>query len=230
MQVFEEQVTRRGDATALTFKRDGAWQTVSWKELARRVRDVADGLASLGVKAGDRVAILADTCAEWIIADVAIMSAGAITVPIYQSNPAHECQYILARRRGLAGSSWTTSHQAAKIREEARQAARPARASSASSAIAEAALRAHPGRAGERPASTGASANPGAHAARVAAREARRPGLATSTPRAPPATPRAWCSPTAPGSTRPRPPPSSSSSSPTTSSCSSSPWPTPSPR
>ncbi len=118
VQVFEEQVGRRGDATALTFKRDGAWRTMSWKELGRRVRDVADGLASLGVKAGDRVSILGDTCAEWIIADVAIMSAGAITVPIYQSNPAHEVQYILQD----AGATWIFvdhEHQAAKIREEA---------------------------------------------------------------------------------------------------------------
>jgi long-chain acyl-CoA synthetase len=118
VQVFEDQVARRGDATALTFKRGGSWQTMSWKELGRRVRDVADGLVSLGVKPGDRVSILADTCAEWIMADVAIMSTGAITVPIYQSNPAHEVQYILQD----AGASWIfvdQDHQAAKIREEA---------------------------------------------------------------------------------------------------------------
>ncbi len=118
VQVFEDQVKRRGDATALTFKRGGTWQTMSWKDLGRRVRDVADGLVSMGVKPGDRVSILADTCAEWIIADVAIMSTGAITVPIYQSNPAHEVQYILQD----AGSSWIFvdhDHQAAKIREEA---------------------------------------------------------------------------------------------------------------
>jgi long-chain acyl-CoA synthetase len=118
VQVFEDQVSRRGEATALTFKRGGAWKTMSWKELGRRVRDVADGLVSMGVNPGDRVSILADTCAEWIIADVAIMSTGAITVPIYQSNPAHEVQYILQD----AGASWIfvdLDHQAAKIREEA---------------------------------------------------------------------------------------------------------------
>ncbi|HET8732423.1 MAG TPA: AMP-binding protein, partial [Anaeromyxobacteraceae bacterium] len=117
VQVFEDQVARRGDATALTFKRNGAWQTMSWKELGRRVRDVADGLASLGVAPGDRVSILGDTAAEWIIADVAIMATGAITVPIYQSNPAHEVQYILQD----AGASWIFvdhDHQAAKLREE----------------------------------------------------------------------------------------------------------------
>ena len=118
VQVFEDQVSARGDATAVTFKRGGTWQTVSWKELGRRVRDAADGLASLGVKPGDRVSIVADTSCEWIIADVAIMSVGAITVPIYQSNPAHEVQYIVHD----AGASWVFvdhDHQAAKIREEA---------------------------------------------------------------------------------------------------------------
>jgi len=118
VQVFEDQVGKRGDATALTFKRGGTWQTMTWKELGRRVRDVADGLASLGVNPGDRVSILGDTCAEWIIADVAIMSAGAITVPIYQSNLAHEVQYVLQD----AGAKWIFvdhDHQAAKVREEA---------------------------------------------------------------------------------------------------------------
>jgi long-chain acyl-CoA synthetase len=117
VQVFEEQVSRRGDATAATFKRGGGWLQVSWNELARRVRDAADGLASLGVKPGDRVSVMADTSCEWIIADLAIMSVGAITVPIYQSNPAHEAQYILQD----AGSSWIFvdhEHQAAKIRQE----------------------------------------------------------------------------------------------------------------
>ncbi|MGA8890154.1 MAG: long-chain fatty acid--CoA ligase [Anaeromyxobacteraceae bacterium] len=118
VQVFEEQVAKRGDAAALKFKRAGKWHDMSWRELGRRVRDVADGLVSLGVKPGDRVSVLGDTCAEWIVADVGIMAAGAITVPIYQSNPAHEVQYILQD----CGATWIFvdhDHQAAKIREEA---------------------------------------------------------------------------------------------------------------
>ena len=166
VQVFEAQASRRGDATAMTFKRAGTWQQVTWKEMARRVRDAADGLASLGVKAGDRVSIVADTSCEWIIADVAIMSVGAITVPIYQSNPAHEVQYILHD----AGASWVFvdhDHQVAKIREEKAKlpdlrgvivfygtAEGPFEQSLAALEKAGAAWRA---------------ANPGAHAARVAA-------------------------------------------------------------
>ena len=116
LQMFESQAAKQGEKAATLTKRDGRWQDLSWKEMARRVRDVADGLAALGVKPGDRVSIMADTCAEWIIADLGIMGAGAITVPVYQSNPAHEVQYILDD----AGVSWIFvdhEHQAAKMRE-----------------------------------------------------------------------------------------------------------------
>ena len=67
--------------------------------MARRARDVADGLAALGLKRGDRVAVIGDTNLEWILADLGILGAGGITVTIYQSNQPHECQYILADSR-----------------------------------------------------------------------------------------------------------------------------------
>ncbi len=116
VQVFEDQVARRGDATALTFKRNGSWQTMSWKELGRRVRDVADGLASLGVRAGDRIAVLGETNVEWQLADLGILGAGAITVTIYQSNQPAECQYIL-EDSGARLIFCDTDVQVAKIRE-----------------------------------------------------------------------------------------------------------------
>jgi len=116
--MFEAQAAQQGDKTVMTFKRDGRWQEISWKEAARRARDVSDGLAAVGVKPGDRVALIGDTSAEWIICDLGIMGAGAITVPIYQSNPAHEVQYILDDCRAV----WVLldhEHQAEKIRSQA---------------------------------------------------------------------------------------------------------------
>jgi long-chain acyl-CoA synthetase len=116
VQVFEQQVARRGTRTAAKHKVDGRWQEISWQELGRRARDVSDGLAALGVRPGDRVSIIGETRPDWIVADVGIMGAGAITVPIYQSNPPHECQYILEN----SGASWIFADgevQAAKIRE-----------------------------------------------------------------------------------------------------------------
>ena len=93
--VFEAQAQRRGDAAAVRHKREGAWVEVSWAEVARRARCVADGLAAMGVRPGDRIAVIGETQLEWILADLGILGAGAITVTIYQSNLPAECGYIL---------------------------------------------------------------------------------------------------------------------------------------
>jgi long-chain acyl-CoA synthetase len=116
VELFERQAARQGNKAAVKHKRDGRWQEVSWKEMARRARDISDGLAALGVQHGDRISIIGETQIEWNLADVGVMGAGAITVPIYQSNPAHECHYILEH----SGTSWIfvdSEAQAAKIRE-----------------------------------------------------------------------------------------------------------------
>jgi long-chain acyl-CoA synthetase len=95
VSVFEGTAARRGEQAAVHHKKGGKWETVSWAELARRARNVADGLVAAGVKPGDRVAVLGETNLEWVLADLGILGAGAITVTIYQSNLPHECQYIL---------------------------------------------------------------------------------------------------------------------------------------
>jgi long-chain acyl-CoA synthetase len=114
--VFEAQARARGSAAAVKHKRDGKWSEVSWAELARRARDVSDGLAAIGVRRGDRVAIIGETQLEWILADLGVLGAGAITVTIYQSNRPHECQYIL-ENSGARFIFCDTEAQVAKIRE-----------------------------------------------------------------------------------------------------------------
>jgi long-chain acyl-CoA synthetase len=116
VSVFEETARRRGAAAAVRHKKEGSWSEVSWADLARRVRDMADGLAALGLRRGDRVAIIAETRLEWILADLAILAAGGITVTIYQSNRGPECQYILADS-GARFIVCDTAAQVAKIRE-----------------------------------------------------------------------------------------------------------------
>jgi long-chain acyl-CoA synthetase len=116
VHVFEAMAARQGERTATKHKQDGRWIDTSWAEMARRARDISDGLASLGVARGDRIAILGESTTEWILADVGVMGAGAVSVPIYQSNKAHEVQYIL----GDAGARYVFCDgeaQAAKIRE-----------------------------------------------------------------------------------------------------------------
>ncbi|HZZ83685.1 MAG TPA: long-chain fatty acid--CoA ligase [Anaeromyxobacteraceae bacterium] len=114
--LFEAQAARKGDVAACRFKRGGQWHDLSWREMARRARDVADGLAALGVRPGDRVALLGETSAEWILADLGVMGAGAISVPIYQSNRPQECAYIL-ENAGARFVFCDGEAQARKIRE-----------------------------------------------------------------------------------------------------------------
>jgi long-chain acyl-CoA synthetase len=84
-----------GDATAVRFKQDGAWLARSFNDVLEIVRSLSLGLIGLGVEKGDKVSILANTRPEWTYFDFAALSAGAVVVPIYQTNSPEECQYVL---------------------------------------------------------------------------------------------------------------------------------------
>lgn len=76
--------------------REGAeYRGISYAEAERRVAACAERLRSLGVQKGDRIAIMAENGVEWATLDWAILSIGAITVPIYPTLPAHEAGVIL---------------------------------------------------------------------------------------------------------------------------------------
>src|SRR5690606_38702763 len=75
--------------------RDGRVEAFSSQELFDRVRDLSLGLSCCGVGKGDRVAILSETRTEWLLTDLAILTAGAVTVPIYPTLSAQQIQYIL---------------------------------------------------------------------------------------------------------------------------------------
>ena len=93
--LFFAQAEARGDALALRHKVRGVWSRVSWREYAASVRRVADALVGAGLAPGDRVAILGENRPEWLIADHAIMAAGAITVPAFTTNTAADHQHVL---------------------------------------------------------------------------------------------------------------------------------------
>lgn len=94
-QLLFDQAAALGDRP-LTYQRlDGRWQMISWREIAARVRALARGLVALGIQAGDRVALVADNRPEWLIADLAIMSAGGITVPAFVTNTTEDHRHIL---------------------------------------------------------------------------------------------------------------------------------------
>jgi long-chain acyl-CoA synthetase len=89
-------VERFGSSPAVLYKDDsGTWVERSFAEVGEDARNLALGLIGLGIEKGDKVSILGNTRPEWTYFDFAALSAGAVVVPIYQTNSAEECQYVL---------------------------------------------------------------------------------------------------------------------------------------
>ncbi len=85
-QVFFDKAAECGDAPLFWAKYYDSWQATSWAEAREQVTSLARGLRAAGVQHGDRVLLVSENRPEWGIADLAIMSAGAITVPAYTTN------------------------------------------------------------------------------------------------------------------------------------------------
>ena len=90
-----ESFTRHNKRDALAYKIDDAWNYLNGKEVVERVKRIAMGLASLGVKAGDRVAIISENRPEWSFVDLAILSLRAVNVPIYTTQAVEQIRFIL---------------------------------------------------------------------------------------------------------------------------------------
>jgi long-chain acyl-CoA synthetase len=84
------------DHTAVRHKRDGSWHDVSYAQLADTVQQIGLGLIDLGIQPGERVCILANTRPEWSYVDMAATSAGAVVVPVYQTNSPEECLWVIS--------------------------------------------------------------------------------------------------------------------------------------
>jgi long-chain acyl-CoA synthetase len=92
--IFAESLTKQRPAVQL-FKKDDKWVGVTLQEFEEAVRRLSTQIRSLGVKKGDRVAILSENRPEWTQSDFAILAAGAVSVPIYATLLAHQIEYIL---------------------------------------------------------------------------------------------------------------------------------------
>ncbi|MCU0691218.1 MAG: long-chain fatty acid--CoA ligase [Polyangiaceae bacterium] len=101
-ELFATQLRMGGYRPALRSKRNGRWTTTTWDEWNRRSRAMAAALIDAGVRKGDRVAILSNTREEWVVADVAILMAGAVTVPVYPTLTAEETAYIIDNSGAVA--------------------------------------------------------------------------------------------------------------------------------
>ena len=86
-----------GDAAMVMEGKSGEYRPISWNSMAEEVREAASGLLSLGVAKGDRVAIMAYNRPQWLVADIAIMAVGAITVPIYHTSSEATTARILGK-------------------------------------------------------------------------------------------------------------------------------------
>ncbi|WNG85638.1 long-chain fatty acid--CoA ligase [Mycobacterium sp. ITM-2016-00317] len=89
---------------------DGNWVDVTSAQVAGQIREAARGLIAQGVQAGDRVALLSATRYEWPILDFAILSIGAVTVPIYETSSAEQIQFVLADSGAVAAVVETQAH------------------------------------------------------------------------------------------------------------------------
>jgi long-chain acyl-CoA synthetase len=93
--MFFDTARQRADRPFLWAKRDGGYRPQSWGEVEEAVRRLARGLLAFGIQPGDRVALVSENRPEWVIADLGIMTAGAITVPAYVTNTGDDHRHVL---------------------------------------------------------------------------------------------------------------------------------------
>ncbi|MGI9659397.1 MAG: AMP-binding protein, partial [Gaiellaceae bacterium] len=101
-QVWQRAIDRWPDGYAFLHQIDGDWKPVTYTEASELVGAAAAGFRSLGVKKGDRVAILARPTLEWTISDWALLSLGAVVVPIYPTSSTDDVTHVLAHSRAKA--------------------------------------------------------------------------------------------------------------------------------
>jgi len=90
-----ESFMRHNKRDALAYKIDDVWNYINGNEVVERVKRIAMGLAAMGVKAGDRVAIISENRPEWSFVDLAILSLRAVNVPIYTTQAVEQIRFIL---------------------------------------------------------------------------------------------------------------------------------------
>jgi long-chain acyl-CoA synthetase len=94
-EMFFTTAQRLGERTAYMYKKENEYHSISFNEANESVKKIAAGLSSLDIKPGDKVALISPNRYEWAFSDYAILSLGAITVPIYPSLMPEQVQYIL---------------------------------------------------------------------------------------------------------------------------------------
>jgi long-chain acyl-CoA synthetase len=94
--LFRERAAASADREAFRFFRDGEWRSVTWRQTEELAHRYAAGLIALGIAPEDRVAIASTTRFEWVVADLAIMCAGAATTTVYPTSSVDDVAFIVA--------------------------------------------------------------------------------------------------------------------------------------
>jgi long-chain acyl-CoA synthetase len=100
--LIPRSAAEHAESAAVRYKRDGEWHDVTYAQVAEIVREIGLGLIDLGIQAGERISIVANTRPEWSYADLGATAAGTIVVPIYQTNSPEECHWVLSDSEACA--------------------------------------------------------------------------------------------------------------------------------
>ncbi|MFB6704265.1 AMP-dependent synthetase/ligase [Streptomyces sp. NPDC056333] len=117
---FDNAREAPGDAVLSRKQPDGNWQDVTAEQFAGEVLAVAKGLIAEGLRAGDRIAIMARTTYEWTLLDFAGWAAGLVTVPIYPTSSAFQARWIL-QDSGAVACAVETAEEGRLISQERKQ-------------------------------------------------------------------------------------------------------------
>lgn len=95
LSVVEQGYKKNKTGIYSAVKRNGEWIETSIDDFKQMVQDLALGLYELGVRKGDKVSLHAENSTEWLVIDQAVLSIGAVVVPVYTTQPGDQIKYIL---------------------------------------------------------------------------------------------------------------------------------------
>ncbi|MEU0627456.1 AMP-dependent synthetase/ligase [Streptomyces sp. NPDC005989] len=117
--LIRRNAAQHPDVAVMSRKVGGVWTDVDAAQFLAEVRGVAKGLIAAGIEAGDRVALLSRTRYEWVLLDFAIWSAGAVTVPVYETSSPEQIQWILGDSGATLCLVESAAHQASVVSVQA---------------------------------------------------------------------------------------------------------------
>ncbi|MCZ0205601.1 AMP-dependent synthetase/ligase [Streptomyces achromogenes] len=111
--IVRRNAAQHPDVAVIARKSEGVWQDVTAREFLAEVHTAAKGLIAAGVQPGDRVGLMSRTRYEWTLLDFAIWSAGAVTVPVYETSSPEQVRWILSDSGATACVVELDNHAAA---------------------------------------------------------------------------------------------------------------------